>query len=72
MGSHKTFRTDINGLRAYTVLTVVLFHFNIPGFSAGIISVGVFCMILGSQSHQLRACGNKTQVPLFHQAIYQG
>jgi len=31
------FRTDINGLRAYAVIAVLLFHFQIPGLSAGFI-----------------------------------
>lgn len=41
------FRYDINGLRAYAVATVVLFHFGILGFSAGFIGVDIFFVISG-------------------------
>ena len=41
------FRPDINGLRAIAVLTVVLFHFEVPGFQGGFVGVDVFFVISG-------------------------
>lgn len=41
------FRGDINGLRALAVAVVLLFHFKVPGFSAGFIGVDIFFVISG-------------------------
>jgi len=41
------FRPDINGLRAWAVAAVVLYHFGVPGFSGGFVGVDVFFVISG-------------------------
>ena len=41
------FRMDINGLRAWAVVAVVLYHFGVPGFSGGFSGVDVFFVISG-------------------------
>lgn len=41
------FRSDINALRAFAVLSVVLFHFKVDGFSGGFIGVDIFFAISG-------------------------
>jgi len=41
------FRKDINGLRAWAVVAVVLFHFGVPGFEGGFVGVDVFFVISG-------------------------
>ena len=41
------FRLDINGLRAWAVLAVVLYHFSVPGFQGGFVGVDVFFVISG-------------------------
>jgi peptidoglycan/LPS O-acetylase OafA/YrhL len=43
----KEFRQDINGLRAWAVISVILFHFGIPGFSGGFVGVDIFFVISG-------------------------
>lgn len=41
------FRQDINGLRAWAVVGVVLYHFGVPGFGGGFAGVDVFFVISG-------------------------
>lgn len=41
------FRTDINGLRAWAVVSVILYHFGVPGFNGGFVGVDVFFVISG-------------------------
>ena len=41
------FRPDINALRAWAVVAVVLYHFNIAGFSSGFVGVDIFFVISG-------------------------
>jgi peptidoglycan/LPS O-acetylase OafA/YrhL len=41
------FRPDIEGLRAFAVLAVVLFHANVPGLGGGYVGVDVFFVISG-------------------------
>lgn len=41
------FRYDINGLRAWAVVAVMLYHFGVPGFSGGFVGVDVFFVISG-------------------------
>jgi transposase len=69
------FRTDINGLRAWAVMGVVLYHFGVPGFSGGFVGVDVFFVISGflmtsimsvSSVHRLiKILGFSAQKPLY-------
>lgn len=43
----KKFRPDINGLRAFSVISVVLYHFGVPYISGGFVGVDVFFVISG-------------------------
>lgn len=41
------FRDDINGLRTWAVIAVILFHFSVPGFAGGFVGVDIFFVISG-------------------------
>jgi peptidoglycan/LPS O-acetylase OafA/YrhL len=41
------FRSDINGLRAWAVVAVILYHFGVPGFNGGFVGVDSFFVISG-------------------------
>jgi peptidoglycan/LPS O-acetylase OafA/YrhL len=43
----KKYRPEIDGLRALAVLSVIFFHFGIPGFTGGFVGVDVFFVISG-------------------------
>lgn len=43
----RDFRLDINGLRAWAVIAVVLYHFGVPGIEGGFAGVDVFFVISG-------------------------
>ena len=46
-GAGSAFRSDINGLRAWALVAVVLYHFGVPGFGGGFVGVDVFFAISG-------------------------
>ena len=41
------FRGDINGVRAWAVVSVVLYHFGVAGFGGGFVGVDLFFVISG-------------------------
>ncbi|CAN7695147.1 acyltransferase family protein [Rhizobium sp. LjRoot30] len=43
----RDFRSDINGLRAWAVVPVILYHFGVTGFSGGFVGVDIFFVISG-------------------------
>jgi peptidoglycan/LPS O-acetylase OafA/YrhL len=47
MLSRSSFRSDINGLRAWAVAVVILYHFGVPGFGGGFVGVDIFFVISG-------------------------
>jgi peptidoglycan/LPS O-acetylase OafA/YrhL len=45
--TERAFRTDIEGLRSFAILGVVLFHASVPHFAGGFVGVDVFFVISG-------------------------
>jgi peptidoglycan/LPS O-acetylase OafA/YrhL len=45
--THRAFRADINGLRAWAVIAVILFHFKIAGMDGGYVGVDIFFALSG-------------------------
>lgn len=45
--STATYRADIDGLRALSVIVVIAFHLGLPGFGGGFVGVDVFFVISG-------------------------
>lgn len=47
MASDHSFRRDIQGLRAISIASVVLYHVQFPGFQGGFVGVDIFFVISG-------------------------
>jgi len=61
ISSTDSFRYDINALLAIAVIAVVLFHFQVPGFSGGSVGVDIFFVISGFLMTSIIVTGLQTQ-----------
>ncbi|MEJ5992179.1 acyltransferase family protein [Ramlibacter sp. PS3R-8] len=65
MPTERDFRPDINGLRAWAVAAVVLYHFGVPGFQGGFAGVDVFFVLSGFLMTRLVVGGLQAQGDAF-------
>jgi len=71
VNANSEFRQDINGLRAWAVMAVVLFHFSLLGVNGGFVGVDIFFVISGYLMTQIVVSGlesNRFSVLQFYMA----
>ncbi|MFN7472890.1 MAG: acyltransferase family protein, partial [Roseiflexaceae bacterium] len=64
------YRPDIDGLRAVAVLSVFLYHLNIPGFGGGYVGVDVFFVISGFLITRILLTEYRTTGTIDYRAFY--
>ncbi len=66
----RSFRPDVEGMRAVAIITVFLYHFKLPPFTGGYVGVDVFFVISGFVITQMmlreRSRGKGTSLPDFY------
>ena len=66
----KQYRPDIDGLRAVVVLSVFLYHLNIPGLGGGYVGVEVFFVISGFLITRIQLTEYRTTGKIDYRASY--
>ena len=70
VGASTGYRPDIDGLRAVAVLSVFLYHLNIPGFGGGYVGVDVFFVISGFLITRILLTEYRTTGRIDYRAFY--
>jgi len=70
VGASTGYRPDIDGLRAIAVLSVFLYHLNIPGFGGGYVGVDVFFVISGFLITRILLTEYRTTGRIDYRAFY--